>query len=429
MNENKVIDAVSEIDGELIEEYFIIDERLDKQRARRKRITRRALAAASFLLAAVMLLSIFSRLLPRAPLPQDLEGVLWQEPLSPQPQPSSAFTPWCVDWGKVRMDYRLYDRVEAAGEQDIIAMRLVPETINNEGLLTYSYKGMTVEEWQERKRDSEERWKLLDALITFGPYLKYGEKLVTEGTPEGEKWVRELYEETRSKFPPEMLDAYIQNGEFFEEQAKKDLDLALKKSEDMKKTVAEAAFAYRAESGEKYCKLLKKQGASAVVQNGDCYLFATKVELEALDFSEFQPYYFIHALKRAFTKDKMPVFTVPQTEFALPKMSVSGNEGQLLTSRDVVDVIERLVEQAFYNCDSVRIRISAKQDSEIPLLKEITATYEGHKVGSKYLSWDSHYYDVRYDDIDLELLAKLSQDPNVESISIVSVTNDVLMIF
>lgn len=64
----------------------------------------------------------------------------------------------------------------------------------------------------------------LGSLAKMGNMLKYGEALLT-GTPDGEKWSKELYEETIAYYGEELLSKYIVNGEFLKDQLEADIEI------------------------------------------------------------------------------------------------------------------------------------------------------------------------------------------------------------
>ncbi|MBO4405784.1 MAG: hypothetical protein J5821_03565 [Alphaproteobacteria bacterium] len=75
------------------------------------------------------------------------------------------------------------------------------------------------------KEDDElsHRYLLMGEFLTDGQKLKYGESICTAGTPDGERWVRQLYEAKIAKYG-DLIDKYIVDGEFLKEDLEKDLE-------------------------------------------------------------------------------------------------------------------------------------------------------------------------------------------------------------
>ena len=88
----------------------------------------------------------------------------------------------------------------------------------------YVYNGRTLEEYSHDMYDvfNKMLFKMEELLLT-GDAIKYGEVLYTTGTPDGQKWTKEWYEDRLAFFGEEMLSRYIVNGEFRKAQLEADL--------------------------------------------------------------------------------------------------------------------------------------------------------------------------------------------------------------
>ena len=80
----------------------------------------------------------------------------------------------------------------------------------------------------------------MEELLWSGDAMKYGEVLYTTGTPDGQKWTKEWYEDRTAYFGAEMLEKYIADGEFRKAQLEADL-AALKQQYQAAYSEAEAA--------------------------------------------------------------------------------------------------------------------------------------------------------------------------------------------
>ena len=56
-----------------------------------------------------------------------------------------------------------------------------------------------------------------------GPELQYGDRLCTEGLPDGTRWAEEYFRE-RVAYYGALLDQYVKDGHFLEEQCAADLE-------------------------------------------------------------------------------------------------------------------------------------------------------------------------------------------------------------
>ena len=63
----------------------------------------------------------------------------------------------------------------------------------------------------------------LGQLLKDGDSLKYGEALYTTGTPDGEKWTKDFYEQRVEFYGEEFLAKYIVNGEFLRDKVVSDM--------------------------------------------------------------------------------------------------------------------------------------------------------------------------------------------------------------
>lgn len=64
----------------------------------------------------------------------------------------------------------------------------------------------------------------LGHLLKLGDMLKYGEALYTTGTPDGEKWSQELYEQKVAIIGEDIIAKYIVDGEFLRDKVEADME-------------------------------------------------------------------------------------------------------------------------------------------------------------------------------------------------------------
>lgn len=88
----------------------------------------------------------------------------------------------------------------------------------------FVWNGKSLKEYSDAFDAERSMLNKLGSLAKMGNMLKYGEALLT-GTPDGEKWSKELYEETIAYYGEELLSKYIVNGEFLKDQLEADIEI------------------------------------------------------------------------------------------------------------------------------------------------------------------------------------------------------------
>lgn len=88
----------------------------------------------------------------------------------------------------------------------------------------FVWNGESLKEYSDAFDAERSMLNKLGSLAKMGNMLKYGEALLT-GTPDGEKWSKELYEETIAYYGEELISKYIVNGEFLKDQLEADIEI------------------------------------------------------------------------------------------------------------------------------------------------------------------------------------------------------------
>lgn len=88
----------------------------------------------------------------------------------------------------------------------------------------FVWNGKSLKEYSDAFDAERSMLNKLGSLAKMANMLKYGEALLT-GTPDGEKWSKELYEETIAYYGEELLSKYIVNGEFLKDQLEADIEI------------------------------------------------------------------------------------------------------------------------------------------------------------------------------------------------------------
>ena len=128
-------------------------------------------------------------------------------------------------------------------------------------------------------------------MLKEGEYLQYGENLYQTGTSNGEKWSKELYDETVEFYGKEFLARYIVNGEFLRDKVNSDIENYQLKAE------AEYEEAFQAYT----TGMLKAAKDKVIGQNVTCeissngnslILYPTEEQFATLSFDNLTKWYF-----------------------------------------------------------------------------------------------------------------------------------------
>ena len=117
-----------------------------------------------------------------------------------------------IEWG-------LKQALENLPENTKVAVAAYPYVTDP----NFVWNGKSLKEYSDAFDAERSMLNKLGSLAKMGNMLKYGEMLLT-GTPDGEKWSKELYEDTVEYYGEELLSKYIVNGEFLKEQLEADIE-------------------------------------------------------------------------------------------------------------------------------------------------------------------------------------------------------------
>lgn len=206
----------------------------------------------------------------------DNSKVIWE---TPQPE-----QPGSVNINEKEIAYSLY--VALNNEQNKGCLFAVTPVfkIDNQ----FEYNGKTIAQYEEES-DAEYQYYLhIGELIKIGDSLKYGEALYTTGTPEGEKWAKELYDNTIERLGKDLISKYIVDGEFFREEAEKVWNNQPTVCYD---ALITARMEYQKHMNEETVKKLSEQNIEYEFNNKDqLIIFITSEEFKSLNLENVQQY-------------------------------------------------------------------------------------------------------------------------------------------
>lgn len=225
-------------------------------------------------------------------------GNLWCIPVPQKSTVDSAYEMFC---GK-HVTEQLRRNFESAADTDVFGVLCLPPID-----MSYKVGGKTLKELYDAIDDERILTDRLYSLLKQGDDLKYGDKLCTEGRPDGIRWDKNYYKETVEYIGKDILAKYIVDGEFLRGR----LEADIKEAEKSKK--GEKAFAAYESARFQYLKELAKntpgEGESyAVGEDSSCIcVFFTRVS-----FSEFSPegvenWYFDNIVPENYTPEDLTV--------------------------------------------------------------------------------------------------------------------------
>lgn len=139
-----------------------------------------------------------------------------------------------TEWNGKQISATLYDAFEKCEENRLFAIAANCTYVDKE----YIYNGKSIAEYEAEMLKEQELVTKLEGLLKEGDYLKYGKDLYLTGTPEGEKWSKELYDDRVSMYGDDVLDKYIQNGEFLRDKLESDLENLFKEEAQLQYEMA-----------------------------------------------------------------------------------------------------------------------------------------------------------------------------------------------
>ncbi len=376
---------------------------------------KRISAAACFLLVVAVTIStvgFFNKPANNSEVPNDLDMIIWEKQTVGGDIPDNAIESRYT-WKDKKVSKSLLQALKDAGGSDWFAICI--GFAHAEYAADYVYDGKTVSEWEaQRKEYVDLAYEFLPQLLKEGDYLKLGEKIYTEGAPDGTKYVKSLYEERVAYYGMELLDKYILNGEFDEAQVEKDIEETVEKTEESEKIIYEGKSLFLKEKATVGYDLLMQMGFNVEFKNDHGFLFITKNEFSELSGSEWCDYIFSLASRKAFEDVSIPVMEEPVSKTALEKIYVIGNNGYIRpeTNEEFSDAVNALVEKWFYTYDELDIAINVEKGSAAPDFLKLKE-YRIEVVTSKYLSYDKYIITVPYENIDLEVIAQIAGGADV----------------
>ena len=126
-----------------------------------------------------------------------------------------------VFWSGKQISYALWEVLQQNSPDCLIGIEMRPR-VND----SFVYNGKPLREYEADALRERQLPDKLYELLKLGNMLKYGSEIYTDGTPDGEKWSKEYYDEQVAYFGEDMLSRYIVGNEFLEERVRDDIETA-----------------------------------------------------------------------------------------------------------------------------------------------------------------------------------------------------------
>ena len=410
-NEN-LLQAMGRIDPKLIADAA---PDADQKKGTDKTWTKWASIAACFvlILSAVIVVPMLREDEPTSQLPIDINNIIWDTDIGDSPAISIEIPLW-EGW---RVDsYSLYQELEKADPNQYFALH-ISKTFWDD----FVYNGKTVAQIRQEKEDKYNLFEKLAQLLKDGDVLKYGELVYTVGTPDGEKWAKELYDERIEYYGEELLSKYIVDGEFYKAQVEEDSSNAIAEAEQLEIMDDDAYKAYHSNYLDDTEKIFFEMGFYTVVKNKKLFVFIQKEKLAKLDLADKGSYKLRLAKRRNYEHEEgdIPTYDDNVTGFALEKIECETFDHSsrfVKTDAELIDKINALIEAGQFDTDRIRISITSSADLSEDVFKDMN--YETINVTRKYQTSAFAWLSVKYENINLEALKEISNMNTIKSINI-----------
>ncbi len=130
-----------------------------------------------------------------------------------------------IGWKGLRVSVSLSQMLNDSAAQDTpiwIAAVCRNEQIMND----FTYQGQTLQQLNDRRKESRELNDKLGSLLKEGDELCYGEALYLTGSPNGYKWAKSLYDERVAWYGEALLSKYLGDRVFYKDRLQEDITKA-----------------------------------------------------------------------------------------------------------------------------------------------------------------------------------------------------------
>ena len=290
---------------------------------------------------------------------------------------------------------------------------LVSPVLYGKAFRAFVYQDRTYDEWEAYASECFDELERRQRLLKLGDALKYGEALYTTGTPEGERWSKELYEKTVAEFGEDFLAHYIVNGELKRDLLEQEIEQYGAEYRHVYEVYGELADAFREALAQKNAEQLIGQGIPCEVIRGRLFMFVTARELEKIRHIDKTDVTLSLASRRMYDEayDLFLALDTSVSGFNTDIMVIETDYMRSSVMEDDADVIAAIrFLYDHYQHDSGYLNVSI--DCGDTLTDAYFAGF-GWEVTYRARYSDYVYLRVPFDKLDLQLLCDLSNRTDV----------------
>lgn len=184
-----------------------------------------------------------------------------------------------TEWQGKSVSIRLSDWLKNHNGDEKVSLRATPAID-----WSYEFNGKRLEEYYKAMAEESILPEIYAQLLKDGEALKYGEALYLSGTPEGERWAKELYEERVRFYGEKILNRYLVDGRFLKEKLEQDRIAAANRKD--------AANAYQRALDGYLTNLAVSVGGEVIPEGGRILLHLTKEEFAAFNTRDISAWFF-----------------------------------------------------------------------------------------------------------------------------------------
>lgn len=370
-------------------------------------------ACFALILSTIIVIPMLSKDEPSFGLPTDIDNIIWNTDIGDAPDISIQVPLW-EGW---RVDsYSLYQKLDRAAPNQYFALH-ISKTFSD----GFVFNGKTVAQIRQEKEDKCSLFEKLAQLLKDGDVLKYGELVYTIGTPEGEKWAKELYDQRIEYYGEDLLSNYIVDGEFNKAQVEEDSSNVFAEAEQLEIMADDAYKAYHSSYVDDTEKVFSELGLCTIVKNNKLFVFIQKEKLANLEVVDKGSYKLSLAKRRNYEHEEgdIPTYENKVQGFALEKIECETFDHSsrfAKTDAELIDKINAMIVAGQYDTDRIRISITSSAALSEEVFKDMNC--ETINVTKKYQTSAFAWLSVKYENINLEALKEISNMNTIKSISI-----------
>lgn len=423
MSKKKLLDAISYLDSELIENYFEekqVNAKLKRPYWNWKKYS--AVAAVFCVIVSSILLALSVMKRPTQTneftLPVEEQYIAW---LSDDTNVYDKDTSK-MEWEGLSVSENLYSILQDIEDEAYVAV--IVRNDNDSMLNQYEYQGKKYEDYQQEYEELVSLADKLEAIVKEGEYLKYGAALYIEGAPDGTRWSEEYYNERLEFYGSELIDKYIKAGEFKHTDVEQDIVLNEENISKKLGIMEEAVKAYSVHNMEKMYEVFESSDYCVTSKNDNLYLFITKADFAKLSVKNAETYDFYSASLSGYkgeissqsTSDTDIDIVGDVTGFETSKIhfdAIDDENFAIGNDQDVIEGLNQTISKWKNSYDSLEFTFYFYEEADEEWFEEMN-----------YVEiWQFNYpkrivVQVAYENINVEALKELSLRKEISSIHI-----------